>query len=182
MNRPTQNLCADHELVAAGLQVLRNIADEVQAGADLPVADTALVVRFLRDFVVGVHLCKEAEAMWPAVAMRGAENCARLVGELLRLQDEVTTLTHSLVLFWEPIGTLSDEERAGFVETVEAVTQRLERMRAIEEEELFPACNAAVPADDQLDWVRRFAEIEHERGSRRQWADRLRPLIRRRGV
>lgn len=179
MHRPTDNLRADHHVVAKGVGALQSIASSVRAGDPFPVEDTALLLRFLREFVVAVHMRKEADTVWPAVAMRGDDRSAGLVGELMRLQDEVTSLSHSLVLFWEPVAELSPDERAGFAETVDNVASRIVRMRQIEEAELFPACDAAVPADDQLDWVHQFAQLEYERGARTLWAERLRPLLSR---
>lgn len=179
MLRPTDNLRADHEVIAMGARSLQAIADHVRTGAPLPADDTALVLRFLRDFVLAVHMHKEAEALWPAVAMRGDDRCAGMVGDLLRLHEEITTLTHSLVLFWEPIEPLSAEEQRGFADTVDQVCARLARIAEIEEQCLFPACDAAVPADDQLDWVQQFAQLERERGGRQQWERTLQPLAAR---
>jgi len=179
MLRPTDNLRADHQVIAVGARLLQAIADHVRTGAALPAQDTALVLRFLRDFVLAVHMHKEAESLWPAVAMRGDDRCAGMVGDLLRLHEEITTLTHSLVLFWEPVAPLSTEELRGFADTVDAVCGRLARIAEIEEQCLFPACDASVPADDQLDWVQQFAHLEHERGGRRIWEQRLQPLLAR---
>lgn len=176
MLRPTDNLRADHQVIAVGARLLQSIADHVRTGAALPAEDTALVLRFLRDFVLAVHMHKEAESLWPAVAMRGDDRCASMVGDLLRLHEEITTLTHSLVLFWEPVEPLSPDELRGFADTVDAVCSRLVRIAEIEEQCLFPACDASVPADDQLDWVHQFAHLEQERGGRRLWEQRLQPL------
>jgi hemerythrin-like domain-containing protein len=179
MLRPTDNLRADHQVIALGARLLQAIADHVRTGAPLPADDTALVLRFLRDFVLAVHMRKEAEALWPAVAMRGDDACAGMVGELLRLHEEITTLTHSLVLFWEPIEPLSADEQRGFAETVDQVCARLARIAELEEQCLFPACDASVPADDQLDWVQQFQQLEHERGGCQQWERSLQPLAAR---
>ena len=86
------------------------------------------------------------------------------------------SLTHALVLFWEPASELSPGERAGFADTVDALATRILRMQHLEESELFPACDAAVPADDQLEWIERFAQLEAERGGRVTWAARVRRL------
>jgi hemerythrin-like domain-containing protein len=179
MNRPTDDLRADHGLAAAGLQLLAAIADHVRHGGRLPPQDAAIALRFLRDFVVAVHLRKESDVVWPALAMRGEDRVAELVGELLRLQDEVTELTHSLILFWEPDGELTAAERAGFAATVDAVHGRLQRMRELEEQQLFSACDRDVPADDQLDWLEQFRHLARERGSRAGWQQMLAPLCAR---
>jgi hemerythrin-like domain-containing protein len=179
MLRPTDNLRADHCLTAQATAALGAIASHVEAGLPFPAADAAVLLRFLREFVIAVHLRKETETLCPAVAMRGDEHSANLVGDLLRLQEEVTELAHSLVLFWEPIADLSAEERSGFAETVAAVRSRLLRMQEIEEQHLFPACDASVPADDQLDWAAQFHKLEFERGSRSEWAARIAPLLTR---
>jgi hemerythrin-like domain-containing protein len=138
-----------------------------------------VLLRFLREFVLGVHLRKEAELIYPAVAMRADDRAAELVGEVMRLNDEIHELTHTLIVFWEPVGELTPAERAGFAETVAALAARFTRLRTMEEAELFPSCDRAVPADDQLDWVRQFAQLEHERCSRAEWQALLAPVAQR---
>lgn len=179
MPRPTDTLRAEHLVVRGAIQVLRGIAEHVQGGGRLPAEDTATVLRFLREFLLGVHFRKESEVVWPTVAMRGSERCAALVGELLRLQGEAVDLVHSLVLFWEPVDELTAAERAGFAEAVSQLGARLERMEQLEERMLFAACDACVPPDDQLEWVAQFAATEAGRVSRDQWILELRPLARR---
>jgi hemerythrin-like domain-containing protein len=173
MQRPTDDLRTDHLLATRGISVLAAIADCVQAGGEFPATDCASVLRFLREWVLAVHMRKEDEILAPAVAMRADEEAAAIVGELLRLHEEIVELAHSLVLFWEPIDDLTGAERTGFVETVRALVARLERRQHLEENELFPACDANVPADDQLDWLKQFAQLEAERSSRAFWATKV---------
>lgn len=181
MKRPTDNLRSDHALVARGLAALGAIAAKVRAGGALPAADSALLIRFLREFVVAVHLRKEAELVCPAAAMHGSEALAAEVGDVFRLHDEVAELVHSLVLFWEPTDDLGDDERRGFADTVDAVCARLQRLAEREETAFFPLCDAEVPADDQLDWLARFDALERERTPRAEWARRLEPALARWG-
>lgn len=173
MHRPTDNLRADHELTTRGIRVLAAIADWVEAGQEFPAADCASVLRFLREWVLPVHMRKEDEVMAPAVAMLADDDAAAVVGEMLRLHEEIAELAHSLVLFWEPIGDLTSSERGGFTETVRALVARLERRQHLEEGSLFPACDANVPGDDQLEWLEQFAKLEAERSSRAVWARRI---------
>jgi hemerythrin-like domain-containing protein len=180
MRRATDNLTSDHALVERGLVALASIAREVRTGAGFPAADCALVLRFLREFVIGVHLHKESSIVWPALAMHGSEELAMAVGDVIRLHEEVVELAHSLVLFWEPVGKLSPEERQGFADTADAVIVRLTRLREREERDLFPAVDAVVPADDRLDWNEQFERIERERSSRGSWTTWLGPLAARR--
>lgn len=176
MIRPTDNLRSDHILVARGLGILAAMGAHVRAGGAFPATDCALALRFLREFVIAVHLHKESAMVWPAIAMHGSEHMAHLVGEVLRVHDEIVELTHSLVLFWEPASELSDDERIGFADTVDAVVARLRRLESLEEDALFPWCDAEVPVDDQLEWVAEFERIERGRFPRSGWAERLAPL------
>lgn len=173
MHRPTDNLRADHVVATRGVRVLAAIAGQVRSGGEFPAADCACVLRFLREWVLAVHMRKEDEILAPAVAMRADEEDAAIVGELMRLHEEIRELTHYLVLFWEPTGELTDDERAGFAETVTAIVARLARRQDLEENMLFPACDACVPADDQLDWLAQFAQLESQRSSREFWAGQV---------
>jgi hemerythrin-like domain-containing protein len=173
MQRPTDDLRTDHGLARRGLRVLAAIADWVAAGKAFPVADSASVLRFLREWVIAVHMRKEDEVLGPAVAMRADEDAAAVVGTLMRLHEEISELSHSLVMFWEPMGDLTAAERSGFCETVNALIHRVERRQELEEENLFPACDSYVPADDQLGWRDQFAALEDTRGSREVWTRRI---------
>lgn len=179
MLRPTDNLHADHALMARAAEVLAAIAAELRAGGAFPAEDCTTVLRFHREFVLAVHMRKEHEFVYPAVAMRADEPAAEHVGELLRLSEQVAELTQALVLFWEPAGELTAAERAAFAATADVLVARLRAMQRIEEHELFPACNTAVPTDDQLGWQEPFARLERARGSRAEWAARIDVLARR---
>jgi hemerythrin-like domain-containing protein len=177
MRRSTDNLRSDHVVVERALLVLRAIGAHVAADGAFPAADCALVLRFLREFVIAVHLRKESLHVLPAIAMHANHRAAQAVGDALRVHGEIEELVHSLVMFWEPTTELSTAEREGFAETVEAVVVRLRRLQATEEAELFPACDREVPVDDQLAWATEFARIEAGRASSRTWHERLAPLV-----
>ena len=179
MQRPTDTLRRDHAITAVALSALDGVGKHVAAGGEFPAADVATLLRFLREFLLAVHLRKENEAVCPAVAMRGDDAAAALVGELMRMQEEVTELVHSLVLFWEPVGELTPDERRGFAETVAALTARVLRMQELEEQRLFPMCDAAIPADDQLDWVTNFSALDADRGGAMAWGNCIGTLARR---
>jgi hemerythrin-like domain-containing protein len=179
MFRPTTDLRADHRVIAEAMNVLTAIGREVGAGRPLPVGDCAAVIQFLREFLIGVHFQKEASCLLPAFAMHGDERRAEQMGDLLRLHEEVVALTHSLMMFWEPEPELSAAEQEGFAETVAALTALVRRLQAIEEGELFAACELEVPPDDRMEWREQFASLERGRASRDQWRSRLRDLAAR---
>lgn len=179
MLRPTDTLRAEHSVTSLGLSVLAGIAAHLRGGGAFPADDVAEVLRFLREFVQAVHLRKESECLYPGAAMAGDEAAAAMVGELMRLHDEVGDLLHALVLFWEPSGDLLPEEQCAFAATAATLAARVERMQQLEENALFPACDASVPADDQLDWNRRFAELERDRTPAATWQARLTALAQR---
>ncbi|MFY9342507.1 MAG: hemerythrin domain-containing protein [Planctomycetota bacterium] len=176
MFRPTDNLRAEHDVLRAGTAVLAAIGRAVGSGHPLPVRDSATIIRFLREFVVGVHFHKEGTWVLPALAVHGDERTAELVGRQLRRQEEVVELIHTLMLFWEPTSALSAAERAGFAETVGAIASRLQQMCTAEEAQLFAMCEAKVPADDRLEWREQFARLERERGGCDRWLPRLQAL------
>lgn len=179
MKRPTDNLRQDHALVGRGMVALSAIADVVRAGGPMPAEDTVRLLRFLREFVIAVHMRKESLVVCPAAAMHGDDAVAGEVGDVLRVHAEIEELVHSLVLFWEPTADLDDAERQGFADTVAAIRQRLARLTELEESALFPLCDAQVPADDQLDWLAQFDALERQRTSRRSWERTLAPVCQR---
>lgn len=176
MQRATDNLRADHALTTTAMAVLGEMARQVRSGVPFPTVEGAIVLRYLREFVVAVHFRKEAGILVPALATWGDDHTAGLLGELMRLQDEAAELVHSLVLFWEPEGDLTDPERAGFADTAQLLAQRMNRIQEIEESELFEACDREVPRDDHLGWLHEFEALEGERGSRDAWSGRIADL------
>ena len=167
MHQPIDDLRTEHALLAQAMAVLAGIRTHVAGGGDFPADDTAEILRFLREFVVGNHFRKENEVVWPAVAMHGSSAAASAVGELVRLQAEVTDLISTLVFFWEPYEELTPVERASFVETVAALQARVRQMERTESE-LLGECERLVPGDDQLGFREHFRAIE-ARGTAREW-------------
>src|SRR5262245_50001544 len=88
MLRLTDNLRADHAVTAVGLAALTAVSEHVRRGGAFPADDCAVLLRFVREFVLAVHMRKEAELVCPAVAMRGDDRAAATVGELFRLHEE----------------------------------------------------------------------------------------------
>lgn len=177
MQRPIDTLRAEHAIANGALTALAAIGEHVGDHGVFPTADVALLLRFLRESVLAAHVRKEAEVVWPAIALRADESTATVIGELFRLQADVHDLMHSLVLFWEPIDDLSEAEQEGFAATVAAFVARLRRMQQLEENSLFTVCDA-VPPDDQIDWADRFREIDAGRVDSATWQKRLAPVVR----
>lgn len=156
MRSVTASLRAEHDLVREALAALKALADHVERGGAFPGTDCALLLRFFRDFVSAVHCRKEAEVVLPALAVHGSDAQAELAGELLAAQEEAAQLLHALILFWEPHGNLTVEERSSFVETARHYGARLLRSAEVEDELLLPCVDHVVPADDRLDWDAAF--------------------------
>lgn len=179
MPSPLDILRAEHALLREALVAMERIGDHVDAGRPFPGADCATVLRFLRDFIGGVHSRKEAEIVFPAVAMYGGDAAAEQIGQLLLAQEEASELLHTLVLFWEPVGELTEGERRCFVETTRAYRSHMERTLALEEHKAFALADATVPADDRLSWERDFATIAAERPAALHLHRQLREVSRR---
>ncbi|MFO1076501.1 MAG: hemerythrin domain-containing protein [Planctomycetota bacterium] len=177
MIRPTDDLRTEHALSAQVASTLAGIRRHVAEGGQFPVADVAEVLRFLRDFLVGVHFRKENEHVWPAVAMHGSGDSATAVGELMGLQAEAAELIGSLVFLWEPLPDLTPIERASFVDTVAALLERLRQMAAIEDP-LLVEFDRSVPGDDQVD-LAALCRAAGSRGNAQSWRSSVAYLARR---
>jgi hemerythrin-like domain-containing protein len=175
MSRATDELRAEHALVTVCLGALRAIGDHVRAGGPFPADDAVLALRFLREFLVATHFRKENEVVWPAIVMRSSGKAAAAIGDLIRTQDEASELISSLVVFWEPIGDLTEDERCGFANAIEALAYALRRMQETEEQ-LFRDCDSIVPPDDRIDWPEQFVAIETRRGMRATWEGQMHSL------
>ncbi len=179
MANPLDSLRREHAAVCLALRVLLAMADRVEAGLPFPAQDCAALLRFLREFVDGVHARKEADQILPALAVYGDDATAARAGGVLRTHEHGRALLHTLVLFWEPVGPLTDAERAVFVEAARAYAAHLHRAIELEECVLFPAVERWVPADDRLGWTGAFARVETERSSLDGWLPALEALARR---
>ena len=178
MQRVIDSLLAEHADMRTAVAVLEAMAAAVRAGHAFPAGDCAQLLRYFREFVVGVHFAKEGDGLLPAIAIHGDDQTAELAGTLLREQEHARGLLHSLVLFWEPVGELTPAERDGFCATAMAFAHRLGRGMELEERRLFAAAQQ-VPADDRLGWREQFAHIEAQRTSAAQWHEDLAALAQR---
>ena len=177
MRSATATLRAEHALLREALDALAAVADHVAQGGAFPAADCALLLRFFRDFVGAVHCRKEAEVVLPALAVHGSDAQAELAGELLAAQEEAAHLLHALILFWEPHGNLTPEERASFVQTAGHYRARLLRTADLEDRELLPCVDQVVPADDRLDWGSSFDALEAVGPDAAHWRAQLDPVL-----
>lgn len=178
MQRLSESLLVEHADLRTALATLRALAVAVQRGDDFPTEDCATLLRFFREFAVGVHFAKEGEHLLPAIAMHGDDEAAELAGAVLRAQEDARSLLHSLVLFWEPVGPLTPAEREGFGATAFAFANCIERGMELEESRLFDLAQQ-VPVDDRLDWPVQFAAIEASRRSLAEWRADLAALTQR---
>lgn len=173
MRNPIECLRVEHSSVRRALGILHRIAAHVAAGRPFPAGDCALTLRFLRDFVDGVHGRKEGDLVLPALAIYGDEEAVLRAGSILRLHEEARELLQALVIFWEPVDDLTDQERDGFVRAARAYGLCMERAMTIEDEWLPLATERWVPADDRLGWDEAFRHIEQRRSSLARWLPHL---------
>jgi hemerythrin-like domain-containing protein len=162
------SLLAEHRDLRSALGILRALSRHVAAGGRFPGGDCAIVLRYLRDFLIGVHFVKEARTLLPSLAVFGRPRDVQAAGDAFRAQGQATDLVHALVLFWEPTDTLTGAERRGFVSAAGHLGRILDRSMRHEEQRLFPAL-ASIPADDRLGWRERTAAIEVGRRPAAEW-------------
>ncbi len=168
----TRALRDEHDTVRRGLAVLERVCCHLDAGGQFPGKDVAEILTFLRDYMEHMHQGREERQLYPTVALLGPEETAELVGILIADHEENRTLLHTLQMFWEPTGELTEEERIGFADTSRVYIRRLLDHFAREERGLFGALQQ-LPADERMrlaegagicarkrDWVRRVARLE----------------------
>lgn len=178
MPRPIHDLEREHALVRSALHVLQRVASHLEAGLPFPGRDVAVLLRFFREFVEGVHHRKEVRILFPAAVMSGGDAEATCAGLVARSHEDARALLHALTLFWEPEGDLLENERRVFAETCRAYALCLLRCMETEEEQLFRGIRHALPPDEVLALARDFAEIDSQRDGSRAWRAELRRLER----
>jgi len=173
MPTPLDQLREEHDLARRALGVLKRVAEHVACGDPFPTTDTATLLRFFHEFVEGVHHAKEADHLFPALALHSDDTVAEAVGLLFGEHDDTRGLLHSLMMFWEPVDDLVPAERDGFAQTARTYAQRLDRHMEIEEQALFGPARHSIPADDRITLMERFEELDRERRGARYW----RPIV-----
>jgi hemerythrin-like domain-containing protein len=179
MPNPIECLRNEHGACRVAFRLLLSVADHLARGLPFPADDCAVLLRFLRDYVEGVHNRKEVDHVLPALAVYGDETTVELVGLLLGQEQQSRDLLLALILFWEPVAALTPAERAGFVAAARAYASRSLDAMAVEERRLFPLAERAIPADDRLGWARAFGTIEAGRPSLQDWQPVLAQLAAR---
>ena len=153
------SLRAEHEDLRLALRTLVAIAVRLASGTEPLVADAAIVLRYLREFVVGVHFAKEAATLLKGLSWHGNDEQVHAVGRILRAQAQALALLQGLILFREP-AALTQEERDWFLDTSCALADCLEEGMRIEEATVFPVAGR-IPADDRLAWPAICATAGH---------------------
>lgn len=129
----------------------------------------AAVARFLREFAEHQHHRKEESLLLATLAAHGADEAAENVGVLLRDHEETRELLYTMTLFWEPIHALTHEEARAFVQVARTYAERIERHMDEEEVRFFPLADRAIPGDEHVDLLERFAEVDVGHPSWQQW-------------
>lgn len=173
MPNPVDTLRREHHVVRQALAALTGIGLHLQRGGEFPHADATMLLRFLREFFLAVHMRKETDSIIPAVAMHADEAMAEVSGALAVAQDEASELLHTLVLIWEPQDRLEADERQVFADSAIAFQHRIEQLMRLEEQRIFPLAERCVPADDRLHWCDTFDAIDRGHEALAVWARRV---------
>ena len=165
----------EHRLIRRMLRCLEIIARQVDLGLPLPQHEVATCLRFFREFVDYEHRGRE-DSLYAALAMEGALHGAAIAGSLTRAQEEDRLLLQALCLFWEPVGDLLPEERAGFATTAATYARRLRRHMDLEERHVHSAIERLGTDEQALRRAEWSTPRARERA--RYWGDTVAALER----
>jgi hemerythrin-like domain-containing protein len=152
MKNLIEDLRSEHQDLRLALRLLLVVTASGRSLERQQAADCAVLLRYLREFVFGVHVVKEAQTVLQGVVAHGDQQAVERAGEVLRLVANARSLLHSLSFLWQPGGALEPTERQSLAAVAHALSLVLQRCMQTEEEQLFVAA-AAVPVDARLDWV-----------------------------
>ena len=147
-----QDLRREHNDLRLALRLLLAITAGERSLASQQAADCTFLLRYLREFVFGVHVVTETHTVLQGVVAHGEQDAVKCAGEVLRQIANARSLLHSLSFLWQPASDLEPEERQSLAAVAHALALVLQRCMQTEEEELFAAA-AAVPADARLEWA-----------------------------
>ena len=163
-----QDLRREHEDLRLTLRMLLAVTEGGRSLAPQQAADCTFLLRYLREFVFGVHVVRETQTVLQGVVAHGDQDAVECAGEVLRQIANARSLLHSLSFLWQPGGDLEPEERQTLSAVAHALVLVLQRCMRAEEEQLFVAA-AAVPADTRLDWAAATAGADRSGRTATDW-------------
>jgi hemerythrin-like domain-containing protein len=163
-----EDLRCEHEDQRLALRLLLTITANGGSLGPQQATDCTFLMRYLREFVFGVHVVTETQTVLQGIVAHGDQAAVECAGEVLREIANARNLLHSLSFLWLPGGELDPEERQSLAAVAHALALVLQRCMQTEEEQLFVAA-AAVPADTRLDWAAATAGADRSGRTAADW-------------
>lgn len=83
MTYASEELKNEHEGILHGLEILEKMADQLESGSTISIADTQSIVEFLKLFADKCHHGKEEGILFPAMEQYGIPNERGPIGQML---------------------------------------------------------------------------------------------------
>jgi hemerythrin-like domain-containing protein len=168
----TDSLRADHQVILRVIEVLGNIAESMQRGAEPPLDRIRKIVHFSINFVDRCHHGKEEDCLFPCLEKRGIPREGGPIGVMLAEHEEGRRLVRQIS---EVTSSYSESDRGLLAqlcaEYVDLLTQHIFKENNI----LFAMADDVMTGDDQAQVSQGYARLEAERLSA-GGADELRRL------
>jgi hemerythrin-like domain-containing protein len=152
-------LIAEHRAIERELDVLVDIAADLEKRAPVPLDTAEALVDFLQRVADGVHHRKEEELLFPLLAKRGVKPDESVIRPLLQQHESGRFHVRRMR---EELGKLSRGDRQAALDFASYARTYAEMIRAhiqIEDEILYPAAARVLTPDDDLALQAAFADM-----------------------
>lgn len=159
----TQDLRNEHEGVKIALAVLGRMADDIDSGCDVNIADVEQLMDFLKTFVDRCHHGKEENLLFPALEAAGVPRENGPIGVMLlehvRGREYIQAMRESIVGVKEH----SSADSRKFTEAARGYISLLSSHIMKENDVLFVMAEEQLSADEHQQLAEGFEEIEQQR-------------------
>ncbi len=156
MEKASQDLMHEHELILVALDVIEKMVENVKSNKGSDIDDIERVIGFLKVFADKCHHGKEEEYLFPAMEEAGVQKQNGPIGIMLEQHRKGRELVKQMER--SITNRILDEET--FAESATAYVSLLRYHIDKEDNLFFPLCDEKLTEQKQKELLRNFEEIE----------------------
>lgn len=163
MERPTEQLMAEHDVIERYLEVLEVALARLETGRDVPEKVFLGEADFFRSFVDLCHHAKEESLLFPKFQERGIPSQGGPVGQMLSEHEEGRGLVRAFAEAAERVGSHDPKAQLELIRAGRAYASLLKEHISKENSILYPMGSRLLNPEDEAWLFEAFERLEAER-------------------
>jgi hemerythrin-like domain-containing protein len=165
MNKFTQELRHDHQVIDKVLAAMSTVADLMELGQELQASTLAGLVQFLRIFAGEYHQNKEERYLFPLLETKGSIEINRRVEQLQRGYGEIAEVVNRLASISLIYSSDPEAVKPSLIASIQRLTKLYPALIWQEEYLLLPLAEHVLTDTEQSILENKFLRITQEMGA-----------------